>query len=76
MTKKASQVSNKLNMGGTNVLITIYHHESHSWQGSIQWIDTGKKLHFRSELELINLIQSAIQTSQRCTTQLRTWINN
>ncbi len=54
-------------------MVSIYHQENHSWQGSIQWLDTGKKIHFRSELELMNLMHSALQTSQSSEDTLRDW---
>lgn len=75
MIDNSKHVTKNLKIGGVNFLISVYHQEGHSWQGSIQWLDTGKKLHFRSELELINLIQSAIQSSQEKDIQLRNWLN-
>lgn len=44
-----------------NFLISISHHENHSWQGTIQWLETGKKLHFRSELELLMLMNDVVE---------------
>ncbi len=58
---------------GTNFLVTIHHQENHSWQGVIEWLDTGKKMHFRSELELMNLIHSAVETQSESKETLRTW---
>ena len=58
---------------GTNFLITIHHQENHSWQGVVQWLDTGKTVHFRSELELINLIHGAVQLNTATDETLRTW---
>ena len=57
----------------TNFLITIHQQEYHSWQGVIEWLDTGKKVHFRSELELMNLIHDAVQTTKASEEPLRTW---
>lgn len=54
-----------------NFLISIYHQENHSYQGEIKWLDTGKRQCFRSELELLNLIHEAAQSSG--TTMIRTW---
>lgn len=54
-------------------LITIYHQENHSWQGVIQWLDTGKKIHFRSELELMTLIHSATLRNASKNDSFRTW---
>lgn len=58
---------------GTNFLITIHNQENHSWQGVVEWLDTGKKLHFRSELELMNLIHGAVEMQSESQETLRTW---
>ncbi len=57
----------------SNFLISIYHQDNFSYQGEIQWLDTGKKLRFRSELELMNLIHEATCKQQNPEVQLRTW---
>jgi len=69
MSKNSNQRSNF----GTNFLISIHHQENHSWQGVIEWLDTGKKVHFRSELELMNLIHGAVQTTSVTDEPIRTW---
>jgi len=56
---------------GNNFLVTIYFHENHTYQGVIQWLDTGLKVHFRSQLEMLNLIQEACLINRKDT--LRTW---
>lgn len=71
MAKQNSQFESK--PGGVNFLITIHHQENHSWQGTIQWIDTNRKQHFRSELELMNLINEAVNKSQKEQQNFRTW---
>lgn len=73
MKTQKARVPQKVRMGGTNFLISIYHQENHSWQGTIQWLDTGKKVHFRSELEMMVLIQSAVQVNQSKEQELRNW---
>ncbi len=60
-------------MTGTNFLVSIYHQENQSWQGSIQWLDTGKKVHFRSQLELLNLMNEAAEVSSNREDDLRSW---
>ena len=57
----------------SNFLIAIYHQDNFSYQGEIQWLDTGKKLRFRSELELMNLIHEATSRQQKPEVKLRTW---
>ncbi len=43
-------------MGGSEFLIRIMFRQNASWQGEVQWVDEGKKTHFRSLLELIMLL--------------------
>ena len=57
----------------SNFLISIYHQDNFSYQGEIQWLDTGKKLRFRSELELLNLIQEACKTTSVKDTTFKGW---
>lgn len=73
MKTKLTPTAPKLQSGGTNFLVSIYHQENHSWQGSVQWLDTGKKVHFRSELELMNLMNQAVQASCTETEEMRSW---
>lgn len=73
MKNKSTPAALKSKPSGTNFLVSIYHQENHSWQGCIQWIDTGKKIHFRSELELMNLMHQAVQESQGDGQEHRTW---
>ncbi len=40
-------------------LIQLIDNQNLSWQGTIIWTKTGKKENFRSELELLRLIDSA-----------------
>ena len=41
-------------------LINIRRTEGYTWQGDITWIASKKTAHFRSALEMIKLIDSAI----------------
>ena len=62
----------KKNYLGTNFLISIYRTENHSLQGVIEWLDTGKKIHFRSEREMLSLIESAL-SEQIAPNEMRNW---
>ena len=70
---KRHQTAQTATPGGVNFLITIHHQENHSWQGSIQWLDTGKKVHFRSELEMMQLLHQAAQATPKEAISFRTW---
>ena len=41
-------------------VIEIQSQENHSWQGRISWVEGQKKEHFRSALEMLRLIDSAM----------------
>ena len=60
-------------MERSNFLVSIHHQENHSWQGTIKWLDTGKILHFRSQLELMQLMMEAAKQHEQTDTDLRTW---
>ncbi|HAS73222.1 MAG TPA: hypothetical protein DCS67_03665 [Clostridiales bacterium UBA8960] len=53
-----------MELKSNNFLISINRRENHSWQGTIQWLETGKKLHFRSEMEMLKLMSDAILTEE------------
>jgi len=66
---------NNKNGEGTTFLVKILFRQNYSWQGNIFWIENGRSLHFRSFLELVTLMQEAMEKS--CTPgveyDLRTW---
>ena len=41
-------------------LIKIKYRQNSSWQGTVQWIETGKTQNFKSCLELIRLMDLAV----------------
>ncbi len=73
MKKQSAQTTHRVSPGGTNFLVSVHHQENHSWQGSIQWLDTGQKVHFRSELEMLSLMQEAIARGREAPEERRTW---
>lgn len=40
--------------------ISVIFRQNATWQGSLFWVDRGMEAHFRSVLELLNLIDSAL----------------
>jgi hypothetical protein len=48
-------------LGGSQFLINIRYQQHNSWQGSIQRLNTGETINFRSTLELLFLIESATE---------------
>lgn len=73
MDKKTKKTETKSSVGGTNFLISIHQQEGNSWQGVVQWLETGEKVHFRSALELISLMDQAVATEKKTSETKRTW---
>lgn len=48
---------------GASFIIRITHRENDTWQGSVTWTDKGVTKYFRSTLELIKLMDSAVQAA-------------
>ena len=51
-------------MKNNSFLIEIKDTQNESWQGIIQWVNGKKSENFRSALELIKLIDSALNSSE------------
>ena len=45
-------------------LIDIYSRQHATWQGAVTWVNRDEKQHFRSALELIKLIDSALEEAE------------
>ncbi|WP_455616335.1 hypothetical protein [Eisenbergiella sp.] len=48
---------------GASFIIRITDRENDTWQGSVTWTDKGVTKYFRSTLELIKLMDSAVQAA-------------
>ena len=55
-----STVSNEGNISNQSFVVEIKSRENHTWQGSITWVEAQQKENFRSALELIRLMDSAL----------------
>ena len=69
-------VDYKNNVSSTEFLITIHFKQNSSWQGEIQWLNgKGRKMFFRSFLEMVMLMNEAlIVTDEKAgEKRLRTW---
>ncbi|MEG0721722.1 MAG: hypothetical protein RR446_08260, partial [Lachnospiraceae bacterium] len=47
---------------GHTFIIQIKNNENKSWQGTVEWTQTHQTIPFRSALELIKLLDSAVST--------------
>lgn len=50
-------------MGGSTFLIRIHFKQNANWQGTIQWLEQDKTVPFRSVLELMYLLNEAVDKS-------------
>ena len=41
-------------------LVEVIDQQNSSWQGTVKWLNTGNQKNFRSALELIRLLDSAL----------------
>ena len=44
-------------------VVHVMYRQHSTWQGSVTWAETGKKANFRSALELIKLMDSAVEAT-------------
>ena len=47
-----------------NFVVSIMRTENHSWQGTLSWVEGDKKENFRSALELLRLMDSAVSSEE------------
>ncbi len=45
-------------------LIDIVNNQNHTWQGTVLWVQEQKEIPFRSALELLELIHSAVDDGE------------
>lgn len=50
--------------GGQTFILEILNTQNNTWQGTVLWTKTQQKIPFRSALELIHLLDSAVGTDE------------
>ena len=53
------------NHGNQSFVVSIKSQENHTWQGSVTWVEEQKQENFRSVLELLKLMDSAISSTDQ-----------
>ena len=53
------------NNGNQSFVVSIKSRENHTWQGSVTWVEEQKQENFRSVLELLKLMDSAISSTDQ-----------
>ncbi len=51
-------------MDKNTFIINVTHRQNETWQGSVTWADQNKTEYFRSELELLKLMEEAMQREE------------
>lgn len=49
---------------GSRFIIDIRYRENATWQGEVRWVDQNKQSSFRSALELLKLIDGALDKAE------------
>ena len=57
------KINKRGKVSGQTFVVEIKGTENHTWQGLVKWIGSGKTVPFRSALELMMLIDSAVEPS-------------
>lgn len=50
-------------------IIEVIDQQNSSWQGTVKWVNKKKQEHFRSALELIRLLDSALENEKKKSNQ-------
>ncbi len=62
----------KLNGKATFILKVLYRQNA-TWQGNIQWVEGNKTKNFRSDLEMLKLMDDAVRMSYKSEDDTATW---
>ena len=54
-----------INIVGSQFLLNIRYQQHNDWQGQIQRLDSGETINFRSTLELLTLIEAALESRRK-----------
>lgn len=49
------------NQATDTFVVQIAYQQNDTWQGTLKWMNQGKEAHFRSALELLHMIDTAIR---------------
>lgn len=49
---------------GETFVVNVKCRQNHTWQGTVKWVEGQKEIPFRSALELIKLMDSAIEITE------------
>ena len=47
-----------------NFVVSVKSQENHTWQGKVSWVEGKKQVNFRSALELLKLMDSALEKEE------------
>lgn len=48
---------------GDTFIVNIKNSQNHTWQGTVKWVERQEEVPFRSAIELIKLMDSALEIS-------------
>lgn len=64
---------NNENTGKATFVIKVLFRQNATWQGKIQWVEKNKTQSFRSDLEMLKLMDEAMQAVDECEDDTAKW---
>ncbi len=58
------------NQGKGTFIVRVEYCQNETWQGKVTWADKDKSMHFRSALELVKLMNEALEHSQTASSDI------
>ncbi len=58
------------NQGKGTFIVRVEYCQNETWQGKVTWADKDKSMHFRSALELVKLMNEALEHSQAASSDI------
>ncbi len=59
--KKEEKIRHLIPPGGASFIVRVLNCQQNNWKGEIRWLDGKETVYFRSLLEMIMLIQDALE---------------
>lgn len=63
----------KMTGKGDTFIVNIRNCQNHTWQGTVRWVEQQKELPFRSAIELIKLMDSAVEATEDKEEHKKNW---
>jgi len=73
LTEMEKEVLNNEKTGKATFVINVLFRQNATWQGRIQWVEKNKTQYFRSDLEMLKLMDDALNKNDNCEDDTAKW---